>query len=806
MKHNLKTYFAASALLLCGALTGCTSDDDFGRYPEGSIPLSVGNVGVAGVETATRAATTENASGFTGIRKTKFVNGDALALTLSNDGGTTTTGVTATLTGGAWVLNPAKNFVIPGTTTIKAAYTPAAATGMKADLLEATTYTMDGQKVTFAMKHVHAMIDITYTAGVAPTRITVTAHNGTADENLSTVLEEEADASKHFRTIASPGTVKSLTAVINGQNYVATLATPFTVEANKRYPIALTFKENLLTATVGTATLNWSTGGAGELLPSGYDRYISTPEDLAQFAHDVNNNLNGARAAKVLQMADIDLAQLKTAAAANTANPGKNYTYTATAENWVPIADCNNGDADAFSFTGTYNGNGHTVSNMKITTNSHYGGGFFSSVYNATLTGIHLRDVLINFASGTHSDCASLCMYAEGNTTISLCSATGDITYYGYGNPDIASSGGLLGLVKNGTVVTRCSCNVNINANDADSYQNVGGFVGKVEGTPILAGCSYNGKITVSGRGAADDSFMVGGFVGHVADQSVIFGCSSSGTIVGSASAGVFGSGTTSGSGGMAITSCYSTMTTSNQSFGTGGIPCIDCAWTGTSTDAIAGVTYSVAVADLYDKITAYNERTADPVKTLHWSVADGYTITEATAQKWDAKGVWQDNGTAAPTVKMAYEGGNLTAPGAIVSGNTVWELNGYYLTAPDADAKKAYQWATDATATSMLNDPCAGHGTWRLPTMKDFEAMANTDWATAHPWSQDAGVDISGGSGLQNSPAFGENTGVSYWSSVVCTSPTTSTWTMYYGGAGGWGYEKLNKTSTAWVRCVQVK
>lgn len=714
MKQNMKTYFTTAAIGITILLTGCTSDDDFGRYPEGSIPLSIGNVGVAGVETATRAATTENASGFTGIRKTTFVNGDALALTLSNDGGTTTTSVTATLTGGAWVLNPAKNFVIPGTTTIKAAYTPAATTGMKADLLEATTYTMDGQKVTFAMKHVHAMIDITYTAGVAPTSITVTANNGTADENLSTVLEEEADGTKHFRSIASAGTVKSLTAVINGQNYIATLATPLTVEANKRYPIALTFKENLLTATVGTATLNWNTGGAGELLPSGYDRYISTPEDLAQFAHDVNNNLNGARAAKVLQMADIDLAQLKTAAAANTANPGKNYTYTATAENWVPIADYYYGDADAFSFTGTYNGNGHTVSNMKITTNSYHGGGFFCHVNNATLTGIHLRDVLINFASGTHSDCASLCMFVEGNTTISLCSATGDITYYGCGEPTVASSGGFIGAEKGTIVVTRCSCNVNINANDASSYQFVGGFVGLVESTANFVGCSYNANMTFSGSDASY-LFKVGGFVGHVnSGTPVFFGCSSSGTM----SAGEYFAfaGNAVGESSSTFSSCYSTMPSAGTFSGFSGISgtYTDCAWTGTSADAIAGVTYSVAVADLYDKITASGASSPAAVKTLHWSAADGYTTTEVS-DTWHASAVWKDNGTAAPTVEMAYEGGTAMYNGQRSNLLAIAGQPAYWVAPVDAATNVAWN-------DVNFNTVCPAG--WHVPTKDEFNAM----------------------------------------------------------------------------------
>lgn len=305
MKRNIKqTLLAPVVLLLAAALgmAGCTNDDDFGRLPQGSVSLQVGDVTVAGMKpgsrgagenTSTRAAISENATGYTGIRKSSFVNGDELALILSNDGGTTNISVTATLTGGVWVLSE-KAYVIPGTTTIRAIYAGTEVTaGIKPDALEATEYALDGQKVTFSMKHAHAMIDITLPTGSVPAGVTITsitlvAHNGTTDETLTTVVEEEADGSQHYRAIALPGTtanpgsVKSLTAVINGQSYVATLATPLTVEANKKYPIFLTFKESKLTATIGAATTNWGIGGTANVFPRGYNRYIATPEDLAQ--------------------------------------------------------------------------------------------------------------------------------------------------------------------------------------------------------------------------------------------------------------------------------------------------------------------------------------------------------------------------------------------------------------------------------------------------------------------------------------------------------------------------------------------
>ena len=90
-KHTLMIYLAAA---FCGftalLANGCTADDDFGRLPQGSIPLRVGDVTVAGMKPGTRGTggnastrapiSEDTASGYTGIRKSHFVNGDVLNL------------------------------------------------------------------------------------------------------------------------------------------------------------------------------------------------------------------------------------------------------------------------------------------------------------------------------------------------------------------------------------------------------------------------------------------------------------------------------------------------------------------------------------------------------------------------------------------------------------------------------------------------------------------------------------------------------------------------------------------------------
>jgi hypothetical protein len=68
IRHSLSV-LALPALLALG-MTGCAGDDDtFGRQPEGSILLELGDITVAGMHT--RAAIAEDpATGYTGIRKT----------------------------------------------------------------------------------------------------------------------------------------------------------------------------------------------------------------------------------------------------------------------------------------------------------------------------------------------------------------------------------------------------------------------------------------------------------------------------------------------------------------------------------------------------------------------------------------------------------------------------------------------------------------------------------------------------------------------------------------------------------------
>lgn len=138
-----------------------------------------------------------------------------------------------------------------------------------------------------------------------------------------------------------------------------------------------------------------------------------------------------------------------------------------------------------------------------------------------------------------------------------------------------------------------------------------------------------------------------------------------------------------------------------------------------------------------------------------------------------------------------------------IVPGNSVYEVNGFYLTAPNADEAETYQWSTDLTALVMDTDPCAGHGKWRMPTMKDFEAMAG--WQDSHPWSQEASSvakEITDAAVIEQLKTALPNSW--YWSSVVSTKETNNVWFFSSNPDNSQGIYSTNiKTGYIAVRCI---
>lgn len=231
--------------------------------------------------------------------------------------------------------------------------------------------------------------------------------------------------------------------------------------------------------------LPWNDGDIRpDLPPTGYDLTVSTAQELKAFAEAVNYRRNisntssvEARFARVLQTADIDLAEI---------------------DDWTPIG--NDASPSYNKFQGVYNGNGYTISNLKIRSGETDKGLFGvvtgkDSSTPAVLTGIHLRNVDIDVSHNSNISCGAIAGSASTSTVITFCSARGEIktdvtSTAGYYN----HSGGIIG--DNSGTISYCRADVKViassNSGNTSTECAAGGIVGYNDGT-ILA-CEASGS------------------------------------------------------------------------------------------------------------------------------------------------------------------------------------------------------------------------------------------------------------------------------------------------------------------------
>ncbi len=212
-------------------------------------------------------------------------------------------------------------------------------------------------------------------------------------------------------------------------------------------------------------------------------------------------------------------------------------TVAAGESNWTPIGDSSSGD-NTTRFTGTYNGNNKTISNLTIDSDIIRYMGLFGYVgIGGTLENITLENVNIN-SSRSNPYVGGLAGYNRGNVT--NCSVSGSITATESG----AYIGGLVGGSSGGTIDNNSSsCIVTGGENVSNA---VGGLIGYSSSTNITNSHS-TGNVT--------GSSSVGGLVGDSYAGNITT-CYSTGNVTGTPYYGAIGglAGYASGT----ITECYS--------------------------------------------------------------------------------------------------------------------------------------------------------------------------------------------------------------------------------------------------------
>ena len=166
-----------------------------------------------------------------------------------------------------------------------------------------------------------------------------------------------------------------------------------------------------------------------------------------------------------------------------------------TGKDWTPI-----GTSFDNSYTGTFDGGGHTITGLTVTTNDEYAGlfGYLGNFGNAAGT---VKNVVMD---GIQITCNHRLGYAGGVAgfswgTIENCSVSGSIS-------GTVSVGGVVGAQRDRSI-TGCSSSATVKGT-----LNVGGVAGQTSFGATLTACYATGNVTSTGSGTGN--VHIGGFLG----------------------------------------------------------------------------------------------------------------------------------------------------------------------------------------------------------------------------------------------------------------------------------------------------
>ncbi|MCL2335868.1 MAG: cadherin-like beta sandwich domain-containing protein [Firmicutes bacterium] len=273
---------------------------------------------------------------------------------------------------------------------------------------------------------------------------------------------------------------------------------------------------------------------------------------------------------------------------------------------WVPINP----------FAGSFDGQGHVISNLTITGNgSGYGGnGLFGSIYNGgTVKNVGMENTVLNInvaPSSDHAYAGGICGFIGTNSSISNCYNVGEImASSNLSSSRYAFAGGICGFGETNFSINNC---YNIGTVTASSYSLIsyaGGVCGHGSSNFSISNCYNTGTVTASSYNSGSYAGGIyGGSNNSINDTITISNCYNAGAVTAistnsdSQAGGICGySGTDS-----SISNCYNTgavAASSTRSFA-GGI----CGFCNTS--------YSVT--------NCYNMGTVTATSTVSYSYAGG--------------------------------------------------------------------------------------------------------------------------------------------------------------------------------------
>ena len=478
MRHRLLIP-AATALLF--ALAACTQDElaDDSRLSKEEYPIVIHATGLS-VEAApsTRASVDGD---WVGVNSVALKIGDAVkeytvtatdadgykSATLSRENDPYYWISRNPITVSAWW--PLDNTDITQMPVVKVAEDQSKlADFQKSDFISAENQTVKFDDPTLGFTHRTARVAIELKPGTGFTSVagaTVSLVSLSADNGNPTAIKTYNASGNTYEALTAPQTVPAgkpfVKVELGGGTFYFRPQNNVVLEAGSRYTYIV--KVNATGLTLEGCTIGSWTDGGGE---------SGAAEDLG-YIYDSNTNTYTVYNADGL----MNIAELVNGGKTDI-NITLDTNIDLTGKDWTPI-----GTSFRNSYTGTFDGGGHTIKGLTVTKNDQFVGLFGSlgeagTVKNVVMEGIQITNNQINGGS-----IGGVVGFSWGGT-IENCSVSGSVSGTVY-------VGGVVGAQWDGSI-TGCSSSATVKG-----MVDVGGVVGQTNGNTTLTACYATGNVII---------------------------------------------------------------------------------------------------------------------------------------------------------------------------------------------------------------------------------------------------------------------------------------------------------------------
>ena len=535
MRHRL---FIPAATALLFALAACTQDELAGdnRLPEGEHPVVIRATGLSVEATPLAAPSTRAAvdGDWQGVTSVALKMGDAVkeytvtastdfkSATLSRENDPYYWTSRDPITVSAWW--PFNNADITQMPAVKVAEDQSKlADFQNSDFISAENRKVEFNNPTLEFTHRTARVTIELKPGTGFTSVagaTVSLVSLSADNGNPTAIKTYNASGNTYEALTAPQTVAAgkpfVKVELGGGTFYFRPQNNVVLEAGSRY--TYTVKVNATGLALEGCTIgDWADGGgeSGEAEDLGY----SIQNDGSYMVYNANGLMN---IAELVNGGKTDI------------NITLDTNIDLTGKDWTPI-----GTSFRNSYTGTFDGGGHTIKGLTVTTNDQFVGLFGSlgkagTVKNVVMEGVQITN---NHGSGYVGG-----VVGNSDGTIENCSVSGSVSGTAY-------VGGVVGVQWFGSI-TGCSSSATVKG-----MGDVGGVAGQTNADATLTACYATGNVTI--ELGHRDRVYVGGLVGWNAGSSVL-ACYATGNVTstGSSTGNVYIGGFLGGNYAT-VTACY---------------------------------------------------------------------------------------------------------------------------------------------------------------------------------------------------------------------------------------------------------